>query len=175
MCVPKGEQCAPVPFVPFRAQSRERCDFFAPQSRRAAPPPDRQPDIARLKTFAPTLQKSGKLHTAVLTQHDVLRDQYGSICRGKCGYQDKWFLIPGFSLRYRCRCQQVNPWDRRGRHARSRPNERMVGRELRDRRDRAVIATRFGNVQAANGTFLGVNGRPEYVRSACEASLSRQL
>jgi aryl-alcohol dehydrogenase-like predicted oxidoreductase len=51
----------------------------------------------------------------------------------------------------------------------------MVGRELRDRRDRAVIATRFGNVQAANGTFLGVNGRPEYVRSACEASLSRQL
>ena len=52
-------------------------------------------------------------------------------------------------------------------------NERLVGRALRDRRDRAVIATKFGNVRAADGTFLGVNGRPEYVRSACEASLSR--
>jgi aryl-alcohol dehydrogenase-like predicted oxidoreductase len=52
-------------------------------------------------------------------------------------------------------------------------NERLVGRALRDRRDRAVIATKFGNVRAADGTFVGVNGRPEYVRSACEASLSR--
>jgi aryl-alcohol dehydrogenase-like predicted oxidoreductase len=52
-------------------------------------------------------------------------------------------------------------------------NERLVGRALRDRRDRGVIATKFGNVRAADGTFLGVNGRPEYVRSACEASLSR--
>jgi aryl-alcohol dehydrogenase-like predicted oxidoreductase len=52
-------------------------------------------------------------------------------------------------------------------------NERLVGRALRDRRDRAVIATKFGNVRGADGTFLGVNGRPEYVRSACEASLSR--
>ncbi len=52
-------------------------------------------------------------------------------------------------------------------------NESLVGRALRDRRDRAVIATKFGNVRGADGTFLGVNGRPEYVRQACEASLGR--
>jgi aryl-alcohol dehydrogenase-like predicted oxidoreductase len=52
-------------------------------------------------------------------------------------------------------------------------NERLVGRALADRRDQAVIATKFGNVRAPDGAFLGVNGRPEYVRQACEASLER--
>jgi len=52
-------------------------------------------------------------------------------------------------------------------------NERLLGRALAGRRDRAVIATKFGNVRAADGTFLGVNGRPEYVRQACHASLER--
>ena len=52
-------------------------------------------------------------------------------------------------------------------------NEKLVGRALADRRDRAVIATKFGNVRAPDGTVLGVNGRPEYVRQACEASLAR--
>src|SRR5438093_65801 len=41
------------------------------------------------------------------------------------------------------------------------------------RRDRLVIATKFGNVRGADGSFLGVNGRPEYVRAACDASLQR--
>jgi len=52
-------------------------------------------------------------------------------------------------------------------------NERLVRRAIADRRDRAVIATKFGNVRAADGTHLGVNGRPEYVRAACDASLQR--
>jgi aryl-alcohol dehydrogenase-like predicted oxidoreductase len=52
-------------------------------------------------------------------------------------------------------------------------NEELVGRALRDRRDRAVLATKFGNVRTPEGGFAGVNGRPEYVRSACEASLKR--
>jgi len=51
-------------------------------------------------------------------------------------------------------------------------NERLLGRALADRRDRAVIATKFGNVRAPDGKFLGVNGRPEYVRQACETSLT---
>ena len=50
-------------------------------------------------------------------------------------------------------------------------NEDLLGRALRDRRDQAVIATKFGNVRAADGRFLGVNGRPEYVREACDKSL----
>ena len=52
-------------------------------------------------------------------------------------------------------------------------NEELVGKAIRDRRDRVVLATKFGNVRGEDGAFLGVNGRPEYVRSACDASLRR--
>jgi len=52
-------------------------------------------------------------------------------------------------------------------------NEELVGQAIKDRRDAVVLATKFGNVRGADGSFLGVNGRPEYVRSACEASLRR--
>src|SRR5919198_690610 len=52
-------------------------------------------------------------------------------------------------------------------------NEMLVGRAIADRRDRVVVATKFGNVRKEDGTFVGVNGRPEYVRQCCEASLRR--
>jgi len=52
-------------------------------------------------------------------------------------------------------------------------NEELVGRALRARRDGVVLATKFGNMRGADGSFRGVNGRPEYVREACEASLRR--
>src|SRR3954451_7395011 len=52
-------------------------------------------------------------------------------------------------------------------------NERLVGRAIRDRRDQVVLATKFGNVRSEDGAFLGISGRPEYVRSACDASLQR--
>jgi aryl-alcohol dehydrogenase-like predicted oxidoreductase len=52
-------------------------------------------------------------------------------------------------------------------------NERLVGRAIRDRRDDVVLATKFGNVRSEDGAFLGINGRPEYVRQACDASLKR--
>jgi aryl-alcohol dehydrogenase-like predicted oxidoreductase len=52
-------------------------------------------------------------------------------------------------------------------------NEELVGRAMRDRRDRAFVATKFANVRDEKGNFLGVNGRPEYVRQACDASLKR--
>ena len=52
-------------------------------------------------------------------------------------------------------------------------NEELVGRAIKDRRDEVVLATKFGNVRAEDGTFIGVNGKPNYVRSACEASLRR--
>ncbi len=52
-------------------------------------------------------------------------------------------------------------------------NEELVGRALRGRRDRVVLATKFGNQRNPDGSWAGVNGRPDYVRSACEASLRR--
>jgi aryl-alcohol dehydrogenase-like predicted oxidoreductase len=52
-------------------------------------------------------------------------------------------------------------------------NERLVGRAVAGRRDEFVIATKFGNVRGEDGSFRGIDGRPEYVRSACDASLER--
>lgn len=52
-------------------------------------------------------------------------------------------------------------------------NERLVGRAIAGRRDEVQLATKFGNERRPDGTRVGVNGRPEYVRSACDASLSR--
>jgi aryl-alcohol dehydrogenase-like predicted oxidoreductase len=52
-------------------------------------------------------------------------------------------------------------------------NEELVGRAIAGRRDEVFLATKFGNVRGPNGEFLGVRGDPEYVRSACEASLRR--
>jgi aryl-alcohol dehydrogenase-like predicted oxidoreductase len=52
-------------------------------------------------------------------------------------------------------------------------NERLVGRALTGRRDEVVLATKFGNERREDGSWIGVNGRPEYVRRACDASLER--
>ncbi|WP_345447789.1 aldo/keto reductase [Arthrobacter gyeryongensis] len=52
-------------------------------------------------------------------------------------------------------------------------NEKLVGKAIAGRRDDVVLATKFGNERREDGSFLRVNGRPEYVRSACDASLQR--
>jgi aryl-alcohol dehydrogenase-like predicted oxidoreductase len=52
-------------------------------------------------------------------------------------------------------------------------NEQLVGQAIRDRRDRVIVATKFGNVRTSDGQFLGISGKPEYVHSACDASLQR--
>ena len=52
-------------------------------------------------------------------------------------------------------------------------NEELIGTVLQKYRDNIILATKFGNVRGTDGSFLGINGRPEYVRSACEASLKR--
>ncbi len=52
-------------------------------------------------------------------------------------------------------------------------NEELVGKALKPFRAKVVLATKFGNVRGPNGERLGVNGRPQYVRQACEASLKR--
>ena len=52
-------------------------------------------------------------------------------------------------------------------------NEELVGKAIKGRRDTVILATKFGNVRGKDGSFLGVNGKPEYVKQACEASLKR--
>jgi len=52
-------------------------------------------------------------------------------------------------------------------------NEMLVGKAIADRRDKVVVATKFGVMRNDKGEFLGINGQPDYVRSACDASLKR--
>jgi aryl-alcohol dehydrogenase-like predicted oxidoreductase len=52
-------------------------------------------------------------------------------------------------------------------------NETLLGRAVRERRSDVILATKFGNVRNPDGTFAGVNGKPEYVRQCCDASLKR--
>ena len=52
-------------------------------------------------------------------------------------------------------------------------NERLVGKAIADRRDGVELATKFGNERRDDGSWVGINGRPEYVRRACDASLER--
>jgi aryl-alcohol dehydrogenase-like predicted oxidoreductase len=52
-------------------------------------------------------------------------------------------------------------------------NEELVGKALRGKRDQVVLATKFGNERRADGSWVGINGKPEYVRQACDASLKR--
>jgi aryl-alcohol dehydrogenase-like predicted oxidoreductase len=52
-------------------------------------------------------------------------------------------------------------------------NEELIGKAIKGKRDKVVIATKFGNMRGANGEFLGVNGKPDYVRKSCDDSLKR--
>jgi aryl-alcohol dehydrogenase-like predicted oxidoreductase len=52
-------------------------------------------------------------------------------------------------------------------------NEKLVGQAIKDRRDQVILATKFGNVRTEDGGWKGVNGHPDYVRQACDASLKR--
>ncbi|GAB4081113.1 aldo/keto reductase [Modestobacter muralis] len=52
-------------------------------------------------------------------------------------------------------------------------NERLVGQAIAGRREEVTLATKFGNERSEDGSFLGINGRPEYVHAACDASLQR--
>ena len=52
-------------------------------------------------------------------------------------------------------------------------NEKLVGKAIADRREQVTLATKFGNERGEDGSFLGVNGKPDYVRMACDDSLQR--
>lgn len=52
-------------------------------------------------------------------------------------------------------------------------NEELIGKAIKDRRDQAVLATKFGNVRTADGGWGGVSGKPDYVKQCCDASLRR--
>jgi aryl-alcohol dehydrogenase-like predicted oxidoreductase len=52
-------------------------------------------------------------------------------------------------------------------------NEKLVGKAIADRRDQVVLASKYGNERGEDGSFIGVNGKPKYVRQSCDGSLKR--
>jgi aryl-alcohol dehydrogenase-like predicted oxidoreductase len=52
-------------------------------------------------------------------------------------------------------------------------NEELVGKAIKGKSDKIILATKFGNVRGKDGSFLGINGKPEYVKQACDVSLER--
>ncbi len=52
-------------------------------------------------------------------------------------------------------------------------NEKLVGKAIQGRRDKVILATKFGNERNPDGSWVGINGKPEYVKKACDASLQR--
>jgi aryl-alcohol dehydrogenase-like predicted oxidoreductase len=52
-------------------------------------------------------------------------------------------------------------------------NEKLLGKAIAGKRDQVILATKFGNVRAEDGSFLGISGKPDYVLKACDASLKR--
>ncbi|WPB75249.1 aldo/keto reductase [Archangium violaceum] len=52
-------------------------------------------------------------------------------------------------------------------------NEKLLGKAIAGKRDKVIIATKFGNMRAEDGSFLGISGKPDYVLKACDASLKR--
>jgi aryl-alcohol dehydrogenase-like predicted oxidoreductase len=52
-------------------------------------------------------------------------------------------------------------------------NEELIGKAIKGKRDKVVIATKFGNMRGANGEYLGISGKPDYVRKCCDDSLKR--
>ena len=52
-------------------------------------------------------------------------------------------------------------------------NEKLVGKAIKDRRDEVILATKFGNERNEDGDWIRINGRPDYVKKACDASLKR--
>ena len=49
-------------------------------------------------------------------------------------------------------------------------NEELIGKAIKGKRDKFIIATKFGNVRGSDGSFLGVNGKPEYVKQSCDVA-----
>ena len=66
----------------------------------------------------------------------------------------------------------MNFWDTADMYG-SGANERLLAHVLQERRDEVVLATKFGILRGADGTFVGISGRPEYVHQACDRSLER--
>jgi len=93
-------------------------------------------------------------------------------CMGMSGYYGQYYDTESITTIQKALDLGITFFDTADLYGRG-ANEQLVGNALKGRRNQVVIATKFGNEWDKDGKTIGVNGRPEYVKRACEASLKR--
>jgi aryl-alcohol dehydrogenase-like predicted oxidoreductase len=107
-----------------------------------------------------------------LGRSDVLLSTVGLGCMGMSDFYGAADDARSVALIRHALDQGVNSFDTADMYG-PHTNERLVGRALAGRRHEAIIATKFGVMRTPEGGWLGINGRPDYVRASCDGSLAR--
>ncbi|HVU12576.1 MAG TPA: aldo/keto reductase [Phototrophicaceae bacterium] len=112
------------------------------------------------------------MKTRILGSSGVTVSAIGLGCMGMSDFYGKSDDVASLALLETALELGVNFWDTADMYGTGH-NEMLISQVLRHHRDQVVIATKFGNMRRIDGAILGVNGSPEYVRSACDMSLKR--
>lgn len=117
-------------------------------------------------------ERSAILHTRQLGKSGLSVSALGLGCMGMSDFYGPSDEAKSLDTLHHAVEIGVTFWDTSDMYGRGH-NEQLIGRALRAKRDRVVLATKFGVLRGEDGSFLGVDGSPEYVRRACDASLKR--
>jgi len=112
------------------------------------------------------------MQTRVLGRSELSVSEVGLGCMGMSEFYGPSDEAESLNTLHHALTQGMNFWDTADIYGNGR-NEELVGKGLKARRDQVVLATKFGVMRDEQGEFIGINGRPEYIRQACEASLKR--
>jgi aryl-alcohol dehydrogenase-like predicted oxidoreductase len=112
------------------------------------------------------------LHTRELGKSGLTVSAVGLGCMGMSDFYGPSDDAKSIETLHHALATGVYFWDTADMYGTGR-NEELVGKGLKGRRDEVVLATKFGVVRGADGAVLGINGKPDYVRQACDASLKR--
>lgn len=112
------------------------------------------------------------MKTRILGNSGIAVSSIGLGCMGMSDFYGKSDDVKSLALLEKAVELGVNFWDTADMYGTGH-NEMLISQVLRHHRDEIIIATKFGNMRRIDGAQLGINGAPEYVKSACDMSLKR--
>lgn len=112
------------------------------------------------------------MKTRILGNSGIAVSSIGLGCMGMSDFYGKSDDVKSLALLEKAVELGVNFWDTADMYGTGH-NEMLISQVLRHHRDEIIIATKFGNMRRIDGAQLGINGTPEYVKSACDMSLKR--